>query len=47
MVGAWRCEEEAAHRGIRLIDTLLMLDIAEYNEVDCKVMQEILHYPPR
>ena len=44
MVGAWRCDDEAAQSGVRLIDTLLMQDIAEYNEVDCKVMQEILHY---
>ena len=44
MVGAWRCDEEAAQRGVRLIDTALMRDIAAYNEVDCKVMQEILHY---
>ena len=44
MVGAWRCDEEAAQRGVRLIDTSLMQRIADYNEVDCKVMQEILHY---
>ncbi len=44
MVGAWRCDDEAAERGVRLIDTPLMEEIAAYNEVDCKVMQEILHY---
>lgn len=44
MVGAWRCDEEAAERGVRLKDTPLMQDIAEYNEVDCKVMMEILRY---
>ena len=44
MVGAWRCDEEAAACGVRLIDIPLMLQIAEYNEVDCKAMQEILHY---
>ena len=44
MVGAWRCDDEAAERGVRLIDTSLMEEIAAYNEVDCKVMQEILHY---
>ena len=44
MVGAWRCDDEAAERGVRLIDTQLMEEIAAYNEVDCKVMQEILHY---
>lgn len=44
MVGAWRCDDEAAERGVRLIDTELMVEIGEYNEVDCKVMQEILYY---
>ena len=44
MVGAWRCDDEAAEQGVRLIDTELMQEIAAYNEVDCKVMQEILHY---
>ena len=44
MVGAWRCDEEAAQRGIRLRDVPLMVEIAAYNEVDCKVMMEILEY---
>ncbi len=44
MVGAWRCDKEAAQHGVRLRDTSLMKDIAEYNEVDCKVMMEILRY---
>ncbi|MCY4582693.1 MAG: ribonuclease H-like domain-containing protein [Chloroflexi bacterium] len=44
MVGAWRCDDEAAERSVRLLDLPLMQEIAAYNEVDCKVMQEILHY---
>ena len=44
MVGAWRCDAEARRKGIRLADTELMAEIEEYNEVDCRVMQEILYY---
>ena len=44
MVGAWRCDAEAGRNGIRLADTELMAEIQEYNEVDCRVMQEVLDY---
>ena len=44
MVGAWRCEREAAQAGGRLIDTDLMRGIRRYNEVDCKVMMELVRY---
>ena len=44
MVGAWHCDREAAKKGIRLADTELMQEIQRYNEVDCRVMQEILDY---
>lgn len=44
MTGAWWCDQEAASRGIRLKDTDLMREIEAYNEVDCKVLQEILAY---
>ena len=44
MVGAWRCDSEAAEGGVRLSDIPLMTEVAEYNEVDCKVMMEILEY---
>ena len=44
MVGAWRCDAEAAERGVRLADTELMSDIRDYNEVDCKALMEILRY---
>ena len=44
MVGAWSCELEAGERGCTLSETDLMQDIARYNEVDCKVMMEIVRY---
>ncbi len=44
MVGAWRCNEEARRRGVPMTSLPLMDEIARYNEVDCKVMMEILHY---
>lgn len=44
MVGAWHCDREAAARGTRLADTELMQEIQRYNEVDCRVMQQILDY---
>jgi len=44
MLGAWRCSEEAARPGCRLIDLPLMQQIRDYNEVDCKVMMEIVRY---
>ena len=44
MVGAWRCDGEAAEREISLAETALMKEIEDYNEVDCHVMQEILYY---
>lgn len=44
MVGAWSCAAEAAERGRTLPETELMQEIAKYNEVDCKVMMEIVRY---
>jgi hypothetical protein len=44
MVGAWACAAEAEATGCRLIDVDLMREIARYNEVDCRVMQEIVDY---
>lgn len=44
MVGAWRCDREAARDGGRLIDVDLMQGIRRYNEVDCKVMMELVRY---
>ena len=45
MVGAWHCQREVDEdRAGRLIDTDLMGQIEDYNEVDCKAMMEILRY---
>ena len=44
MVGAWSCAREAAELGCPLEETELMKDIARYNEVDCKVMMEMIRY---
>ncbi len=44
MVGAWSCALEAEERGCTLAETTLMQDIAVYNEVDCKVIMEIVNY---
>lgn len=43
MVGAWWCDAQARAHGGVLRDEPLMLEIEGYNEVDCRVMQEILH----
>ena len=44
MVGAWRCDAEAQEKGKTMADLPLMREIAVYNEVDCKVMMEIVRY---
>ena len=44
MVGAWRCDEEAREKGVPMSQLPLMVEIARYNEVDCKVMMEIVRY---
>ena len=44
MVGAWRCDEAARGRGVAMIALPLMQEIARYNEVDCRVMMEIVSY---
>jgi len=43
-VGAWHCNIETQKTGINMVDQPLMQDIVKYNEVDCKVMMEILEY---
>ena len=42
MVGAWACDEEALDKGVKLFEVPLMRDIGRYNEIDCKVMEEIV-----
>jgi hypothetical protein len=44
MVGAWSCHHEAQRRGVPMTDLDLMREIEAYNEVDCKVMCEVLSY---
>jgi len=44
MVGALWCASEAAKSGMPLSQIELMKSIQEYNEVDCKVMMEIVRY---
>ena len=44
MVGAWRCDEERQATSLPLDEMPLMKEIAGYNEVDCKVMMEIISY---
>ena len=42
MVGAWSCAAEAARRSVPLGEIELMRQISRYNEIDCKVMMEIV-----
>ncbi|MBT5774978.1 MAG: hypothetical protein HOH95_11450, partial [Dehalococcoidia bacterium] len=44
MVGAWWSQNSAIELGEPLSQDALMLEIAQYNEVDCKVMMEIVRY---
>lgn len=44
MAGAWNAAVEAKQRGVALGDTDTMREVARYNEVDCRVMAEILEY---
>ena len=44
MVGAWRCDEKAQLQDEPLSTSPLMTEIARYNEIDCKVMMEIVRY---
>ena len=44
MVGAWRANFLAKEEGLNLAEYDIMKLIGKYNEVDCRVMQEILYY---
>ena len=44
MVGAWWCQGESKRTGVSLEDVDLMKEIMAYNEVDCRVMMEAVHY---
>ncbi len=44
MVGAWSAAADSRARGRSLAESPVMQEIARYNEVDCRVMAEILDY---
>jgi len=44
MVGAWWCADEAKRLNVSLKKVELMKSIVRYNEIDCKVMMEIVRY---
>lgn len=44
MVGAWSCSAEAAELRVALGELELMKEIERYNEVDCRVMMEVVRY---
>jgi hypothetical protein len=44
MVGAWSCATECKANGTVLTDHPLMREIANYNEVDCRVMMEVVEF---
>ena len=44
MVGAWWAQARSTELGEPLSEDGLMLEIAQYNEVDCRVMMEIVRY---
>ena len=44
MVGAWCCAEEGKRLGVSMAEIDLMQETVRYNEVDCKVMMEIVRY---
>lgn len=44
MVGAWWCDGEARRRGCRMTELDLMREIVLYNEVDCRVMCDVVGY---
>jgi len=44
MVGAWWCHREASRQGVPMHSLDLMGEIRAYNEIDCRVMSEVLGY---
>ncbi|MEO8681288.1 MAG: hypothetical protein ABI665_19720 [Vicinamibacterales bacterium] len=44
MVGAWWCHREALRQGTTMPAIGLMKEIDSYNEIDCKVMAEVLAF---
>ena len=44
MVAAWWCRCEAERLGRPMNDLELMREVAQYSEVDCRVMAEAIEY---
>jgi hypothetical protein len=44
MAGAWWAADEAERTGARLEDTDAMREVGRYNEIDCRVMAEVLDH---
>ncbi|MBA2370665.1 MAG: hypothetical protein H0V71_03355, partial [Chloroflexi bacterium] len=44
MTGAWLAADEARRTGGALTSVALMREIDRYNEIDCRVMAEVLEY---
>ncbi|MDE3102159.1 MAG: hypothetical protein KGJ98_07970 [Chloroflexota bacterium] len=44
MAGAWHASQEATLRGLRLPDVAILCEIERYNEIDCRVMAEVLDH---
>ena len=44
MAAAWSCDAEARERGVPMGDLPLMKEVEAYNQVDCKVMVEVLEF---
>ena len=44
MAGAWTAADEAERTGVRLEDIDAMREVGRYNEIDCRVMAEVLAY---
>ena len=44
MVGAWSAAAEARRGGVALGQVELMREIERYNEVDCRVMAEVIGF---
>jgi len=44
MAGAWYCDREVRETGKSMQKMPYMLEIQEYNVVDCKVMWELINY---
>jgi hypothetical protein len=44
MTGAWWCYEEAGRQGQPVEDLDLMREIVRYNEIDCRVLMDVMGF---